>query len=163
MKNIVSHDEIYSTYRDKVFSYIKSRISNYQDAEDLCEDVFVKVYEKLDSFDEKKASLSTWIYNITKNTVIDHYRTNHMDLEIIDNYDYPQEPVDEEPDEETLQFLAQALKQLPQELRDLIVLRYYNELSLKEVAEKMKMSYGIVKLRHKEALFRMKMILKDKI
>ncbi len=72
MKITMSPDEIYTEYRDKVFSYTRSKVQNYQDAEDLCEDVFVKVFQKLDKYDESKSAISTWIYNITKNTVIDY-------------------------------------------------------------------------------------------
>jgi RNA polymerase sigma-70 factor (ECF subfamily) len=161
MKITVSPDEIYTEYRDKVFSYTRSKVQNYQDAEDLCEDVFVKVCQKLDQYDDSKSSLSTWIYNITKNTVIDYYRSHKVNLELIDNYGYEDEPEDEELSEETLQFLAKALNELPETLRDIIVLRYYEDLTLKQISEKMGISYGILKLRHKEALFLLKNKLKN--
>ena len=54
MKRTVSPDEIYTEYRDKVFSYTRSKVQNYQDAEDLCEDVFIKVCQKLDQYDDSK-------------------------------------------------------------------------------------------------------------
>lgn len=160
MKITMSPDEIYTEYRDKVFSYTRSKIQNYQDAEDLCEDVFVKVFQKLDKYDESKSAISTWIYNITKNTVIDYYRSHKYNLELLDNYDYVDEP-EEEISEESLEFLAKALNELSTDLKDIIVLRYYEGLTLKEVSEKMGISYGIVKLKHKEALFLLKLKLKD--
>ena len=159
---VLSSEEIYRDYRNKVFSYIRSRINSYQDAEDLCEDVFVKVYQKYETYDDTKSKLSTWIFNITRNTVIDYYRTHKEDLEIIDNYDYPEEP-DDSLDEETLEELATALKTLSAELRDIIILHYYEGYTLKQVSEKMKMTYGITKLRHAEALRKLKKILKDRI
>ncbi len=160
MKITVSPDEIYTEYRDKVFSYTRSKVQDYQDAEDLCEDVFIKVCQKLDQYDDSKSSLSTWIYNITKNTVIDYYRSHKYDLELLDNYDYEDEP-EEELSEETLAFLAKALNELPVQLRDIIVLRYYEDLTLKEISDRMGISYGILKLKHKEALFLLKTKLKD--
>jgi len=159
---VLSSEEIYRDYRNKVFSYIRSRINSYQDAEDLCEDVFVKVYQKYETYDDTKSKLSTWIFNITRNTVIDYYRTHKEDLEIIDNYDYPEEP-DDSLDEETLEELATALKTLSAELRDIIILHYYEGYTLKQVSEKMKMTYGITKLRHAEALRKLKKILKERI
>ena len=51
--------KIYRDYHGKVCGYIRSKINSAQDAEDLAADVFVKVFEKLDSFDESKASLPT--------------------------------------------------------------------------------------------------------
>ena len=159
---VLSSEEIYRDYRNKVFSYIRSRINSYQDAEDLCEDVFVKVYHKYETYDDTKSKLSTWIFNITRNTVIDYYRTHKEELEIIDNYDYPEEP-DDSLDEETLEELATALKTLSTELRDIIILHYYEGYTLKQVSEKMKMTYGITKLRHAEALRKLKKILKERI
>ena len=53
-----SKTEIYKDYHGKVFGYIISQVNNSDLAEDLCEDVFLKVYEKLDTFDDTKASIS---------------------------------------------------------------------------------------------------------
>lgn len=150
MSTVLSSEEIYTEYRTKVFSYIRSRITNYYDAEDLCEDVFVKIYQKLDSFDDKKASLSTWIYNITKNTVIDFYRSHKNELELKEEMFIVEE--DEEIDEDMLEQLSKALNDLDEELKDIIVLRYYHGYNLTEIAQKMNLSYGVTKLRHKEAL-----------
>ena len=81
-------DQIYEDYYQKVFSYINSRINNYHDSEDLCEDVFGKVFRNIESFDSTKSALSTWIFNITRNTLIDFYRTRHESYELLDNYEY---------------------------------------------------------------------------
>ena len=53
--------------------YIAARVQRRADAEDLCADVFEKAFRKRDAFDESKASISTWIFTITRNTVIDHF------------------------------------------------------------------------------------------
>ena len=70
----IEKEKIYRDYHGKVCGYIRSKINSAQDAEDITSDVFVKVYEKLDTFDETKASLSTWIYTITRNTLTDYFR-----------------------------------------------------------------------------------------
>jgi len=152
MSDKLLFENIYEEYRIKVLSYIRSKITNYQEAEDLCEDVFIKVYNKLDTYNESKSSISTWIYNICKNTVIDYFRSHKTEYELLDNYDYLEEENDEEFSEDDLQYLEKALKKLPEELKDLIVLHYYNDLNLKEVASRMNLSYGVAKLRHKKAL-----------
>ena len=151
--DILNNEEIYKQYRPKVFSYLYYRLNNYHDAEDLCEEVFVKVYKKLESFDSSKASVSTWIFNIAKNTLIDNFRTMKDHLEILDNQEYEEEF---EVDQVMLSDLSEALSKLPVNLRDIIILRYYDGYSLKEIASKMSMSYGICKLRHAEALNKLK-------
>lgn len=63
---------IYTDYHDKVMRYISGKVSNPQDVEDLTSCFFVKIYRKLDFFDESRASISTWIFTVTKNTVVDY-------------------------------------------------------------------------------------------
>ena len=57
-------EDIYLAYQDKVSAYIRGKVDHHQDAEDLVSQVFEKVYGKLHTFDETKASLSTWIYTV---------------------------------------------------------------------------------------------------
>jgi RNA polymerase sigma-70 factor (ECF subfamily) len=161
LSKVLSKEEIYTQYRDKVFAYIRNHVNSPEDAEDLCEDVFVKIYTKLDTYDDSKASISTWIYSVTSNTVIDFYRTNHVHSEIPEDLSDPVSLIEDDYlNNETLQLLADALKKLPQEQMDIIVLRYYKGLTLQEVAQKMNLSYGITKLRHREALGRLQDLLR---
>ena len=141
-------EQIYLEYRDKICSYIRGKVENYHDAEDLTAQVFEKVYSKLDSFDETKASLSTWIYTIARNTVTDFYRTRRIHA----GYDEAYELAAPEQDRDILEELADALQTLKERERDLILLHYYKGLTLKEVADKMGMSYINAKVIHKKAL-----------
>ena len=160
MGNVLSNEEIYTKYKDKVLGYIRNHVNSPEDAEDLCSDVFVKIYSKIDTFDETKASLSTWIYAMTSNTVIDFYRTNHIHSEIPEDLAEDKSLIEDEVlNGESLEELAKALRALPQEQMDIIVLRYYKGYTLQEVAEKMNLSYGVTKLRHREALGRLKDLL----
>ena len=143
---------IYEEYRGKVMGYIRARIRNYADAEDLCSDVFEKIQRKIDSFDETKASLSTWIFSVTRNTLIDRFRRNRPWEEPDENLSDGTEVDEGLLQAETLGELAGALKKLPQQLMDIVVLRYYDGLPLTEIAKKMNLSYGAIKLRHQNAL-----------
>ena len=144
--------QIYMEYRDRVMGYIYARLRSRADAEDLCQDVFEKVHLKLDSFDPEKASISTWIYSITRNSVIDFYRRNHPHEEINENIAMDDSIDDDMLNEETLEELAEALEKLPEQLREITVLRYYDGMPLTEIAKKMRLSYGAIKLRHAKAL-----------
>lgn len=132
--------------------YIAARVQRRADAEDLCEEVFEKVFRKLGEYNRQKAALSTWIFSITRNTVIDHYRKSKPTEEIDENL-----PADFTVDEtllkrEMLTELAAALRNMPQELQDIIVLLYYDRKPMTEIADMMHLSYGAVKLRHQKAL-----------
>ena len=157
---MLSQGEIYKQYRDKVFGYVKNHVNSIEDAEDITSDIFVKIYSKLDTYDESKAALSTWIYSMTSNTVIDFYRTNHIHSEIPEDLTDDRSTIEDEIlTNESLDELADALATLPQELLDIIVLRYYKGLTLQEIAKKMNLSYGVTKLRHREALGKLRDLL----
>ena len=149
-------ESLYQAYYSKVMGYIYSRIRNRADAEDICSDVFEKVQRKLPDFDPEKASVSTWIFTITRNTVIDHYRRSKPTEELDENMSDSAELDESLLNSETLSELAGALRALPEELRDIIVLRYYDGKPLTEVAEIMGLSYGAVKLRHQSALAKLR-------
>ena len=141
-------EDIYLSYHDKVSAYIREKVDDHHDAEDLVSQVFEKVYGKIHTFVETKASLSTWIYTITRNTVTDYYRTRRIHASYDESYELPAP----EQDRDVLDTLADALLTLKQRERDLILLRYYKGLTLKEAADKMGMSYINAKVVHKTAL-----------
>ena len=87
-------DKIYKEFYPKVYQYLVNRMGSIHDAEDMAQTVFLKVYTKLDTFDKEKSSLSTWIFNITRNTLIDHQRS--MVLRI--HEEIPETMADDSPD-----------------------------------------------------------------
>ena len=145
-------EQVYAQYSGKVMGYIMARVRHRADAEDLCADVFEKVFRKIDAYDRDKAALGTWIFTITRNTLIDHYRKTRPTEEIDETI--PDEGMVETSilEKESLSELAAALKALPQELQDIVVLLYYDRKPMTEIAQMMHLSYGAVKLRHQKAL-----------
>lgn len=150
---------IYAQYRDKVFGFVRSKVFHPEDAEDLVQEVFLKVYRNLDEYDAAKASLSTWIYTITRNTVYDYLKAkrNRPVFELLDN---TEDAAEEAPDEEllrneTLEELACALEKLPQDQRDITILLYYKKLDRKTVAQMLGMTYGQLRYLHDKAIRRL--------
>ena len=154
-------DKIYENYRQKVFSYLLSKVHSNDLAEDLCQDVFLKIHEKADAFDETKASLSTWIYTVTRNTLADHYRTRRVTSEIPETLQSGQSVEDEAVNGEMLEHLTQALSQMDERMRDVIILRYYDGKTLREIAERMDISYAYVKVIQNKALDYLKNFLEN--
>ena len=145
-------ERIYIEFKDKVARYVRGKIGNEHDSEDVVSDVFVKVFNGLSDFDENKASLSTWIFTITRNAVIDYFRASKQFCEL------PEELCSEDDTEqnlintEMLERLASALERLNERERDIIILRYYSGRTLKDIAEAMGISYSYTKLLHSNAL-----------
>ena len=139
--------QIYEEFQPKVRAYVRGKIHDPHDAEDLVSAVFMKVVQKLERFDPAKASVSTWVYTITRNTVTDYFRTRRS---MVAFEDYMLDET--ELTDDALDSLADALMSLKEKERDLIVLHYYSGHTLKTVAEMMGMSYINAKVIHKKAL-----------
>lgn len=150
---------IYTQYRDKVFGFVHSKIYNQDEAEDIVQTVFLKVYSNLDRYDETKASLSTWIYTITRNTVYDYLKEkrSHPVFELEENAaDHEESPEELVLNNETLTELARALERLPQKERDVIILIYYHSKTKIEVAQILGITYAQLRYLHDKALGRLK-------
>lgn len=149
---------VYKEYEIKVRSYIRSRVGSPEDVEDLCSEVFLNVIRAKDSFSGEPKAVSSWIYMITKRTVAMFYRkhrfTGEIPEDMADGTDIEEQVIESE----TLDTLADALEKLDTRLRDIIILHYYGEKSLKEIAAAMGMSYPNMKILHKKALNQMKKI-----
>ena len=148
----MTYEEIYASYQKRVLAYLIDKTGSPEHAEDLCEDIFEQIGRSLPRYDAEKASLPTWIYRITRFTLIDDIRTRHdtqpLDEELGYDAGYDEALIKEE----TLEKLASALRTLDEELRNLIILRYYKRKTLTEISRMTGISYGMVRVKHARAL-----------
>lgn len=154
-------ERIYADYHEKVMRYVRAKVANTSDIEDIISDVFLKVYGKLNLFDETKASLSTWIYHIAQNTVTDYYRKQRVFSDVPENLADSESIEDNLISEEMLEQLANGLEKLDERSKNLIVLHYYSGIKLKDFAEKSGISYVYAKVLHKKALEKLEKFLKQ--
>lgn len=145
-------EAVYREYYPKIHRYIAGKVGNPQEAEDLVSDVFLKVCQHWDTFDESKASVSTWVYTIARNAVIDYYRTHRLHTELPETLTDDSSMEDDLAHRETLASLASALETLEERQRDIIILRYWKGMTLKDIAARMKLSYTYIKVLHNDAL-----------
>ncbi len=110
--NVEIKERVYLEFKDKVTRYVRRKISNEHEFEDVVSDVFVKVFNGLSDFDENKASLSTWIYAITRNAVIDYFRAEDRLCELPEELCSEDDTERDLINEETLERLAGALERL---------------------------------------------------
>ena len=154
-------DRIYLDYKEKVAAYVRSRVADPYAAEDVVSEVFQKVYQKLESYNESRASLSTWIYTITRNTVIDYYKKSKTQSLSLDEVAAAEVPDESSADENDLEELADALEKLSERERDLIILHYYRGYTLKRIAGMFGMSYINAKVIHGKALSALRKSIKN--
>ncbi len=131
-------DVLYDQYRERIYRYIYYRTHHRETAEDLTAQVFLRVWERMKSYDPARGSFSSWIYRIAHNKVIDHYRTSHTSQDIEDVWDALRGDSDLARDAETrerLRHVEDVIRQLPASQREILILRLWDELSYAEIAE----------------------------
>ncbi|MBR4464940.1 MAG: sigma-70 family RNA polymerase sigma factor [Treponema sp.] len=143
-------DTIYRQYHDKVLHYIIGKNINLFEADDVCQTVFIKIFNNIDRFDETKASISTWVYTITQNAVIDYFRSKGRSKEgggiVSEDIVYVDTSFDHILNQETLSELSLALEKLSERDRNLIIYMYYDGMTMKAAAEKLGISYANAKI-----------------
>lgn len=151
--------ELVELYKDKVYQVAYRMLGNVHEAQDIAQETFIRAFVNLDSFDIDR-KFSTWIFRIATNLSIDRLRKKKPNFHLEDkvtgtedlNY-YSQIPVDEKlPEEEVVQFemqewIQKEIMMLPPKYRSAIILRYMEDLSLKEIGEILNLPIGTVKTR----------------
>lgn len=170
-------DEIVFLYRDQVYATTWQLTRNSEDALDVAQEVFMRAFRALGSY-KGRARFSTWLHRIVLNACIDHIRREKRHWGNIsmsevpddgneDSYSAPPESsVDSTQRESVYQKQIQrrilaALKQISGRQREVFVLRYYQDLELREIAEVIKCSEGAVKRHLHRAQMRLRDILRD--
>ena len=132
--------ELYEYYLPKVFRYISYQVGDMDLAEDLTSAVFEKVLTRLDSYRSDKAAFSTWLLTVARNTVIDHYRvkSRKITVSIEETFDVASEEISPEEKvirKEELQKLDTHLRELPQQEREIVSLKFGAELNNRQIAK----------------------------
>lgn len=155
--------EIFETYYDHVYGFILFKVRNVHDTEDITSDVFLKVAKNIQRYDEKKASLSTWLITIAVNTIRDFYRGRHdyLSLEYAEDMAAPGDIVENVLANEQAKSLYSALGQLNERQRNVVLLCYYGDMSNKEIAGILNLSVSNVETILSRARAKLKKIIKN--
>lgn len=130
-------DQLYIRYLKGIFAFVFYRVMDRMTAEDLTSQTFMKALEHMHSYDPRKGAFSTWLYRIARNTVHDHFRVLRPTQNIDDVWDLED---DDNPFLNTSGALdavqvKKALNALPKDKRDVVIMRLWDGLSYKEIAD----------------------------
>ncbi|MBN2443036.1 MAG: sigma-70 family RNA polymerase sigma factor [Spirochaetales bacterium] len=140
--------EVYDNYATRIYQFIYYKTYHKETAEDLTSQTFLRALEKLHLYNPEKGSMSAWIYQIARNLVTDYYRSTRKTVDIDDVWDLAGKQnieLDSE-NKEQLEELREVLKKLPSEQRDILILRIWQDLSYKEIANIIGKSEGACKM-----------------
>jgi RNA polymerase sigma-70 factor (ECF subfamily) len=160
----VAWEEIVQRYNRRIYNICYRFAGSADDAQDLTQEVFIKMYRTLNSYDMERGAFMTWVTTITRNLLVDHFRKSKQDR-VTDSIDAaPSEHEDATPlsdkiqdrtptpdasaqSRETRETVHRALQKLSPDLREAVILRDLQDLDYREIATVLRVPEGTVKSR----------------
>ena len=148
-------DQIVRLSWRKVYNIAYKFVGGHEEAEDLTQDIFLKVFRSLASFD-RRANFHTWLTSVSRNLCIDRYRSVRKERQTIDRHVDASEltpaavgagPMAALEQQDRVALLRSALARLPETLRAAVVMRDIQELTYQEIGDRLKLPEGTVKSR----------------
>ncbi|HTH50839.1 MAG TPA: sigma-70 family RNA polymerase sigma factor [Pyrinomonadaceae bacterium] len=150
-------EDIVSAYSRRIFNLAYRFTSSVDAAEDLTQDVFIRIYKTLDQYDSKQGDLSNWLMRLARNLIIDDYRHRQRNpqnsmADAVDDHQYHLRAVGtsahkEVERKELAAQVQQGIDKLPEDLRTCVILRDIEELSYAEIVDVLQIPEGTVKSR----------------
>lgn len=170
IERLNQHDQqafqwLYDQYSPALYGVVLRIVRDEDQAQDLLQDIFVKIWKNLESYDATKGRLFTWMLNVSRNTAIDalrsrktqpsnEIRTDEDSVHIVDRQHNTEQP---NPDHIGIQ---DVVKQLRPDRKELIDLVYFGGYTHEEAAEELNLPLGTVKTRIRAALHELKQLFK---
>lgn len=178
MRQIKSRDEsaleeLYELYKRLLFGMIFSIVKKREEAEDVLQEVFVKIWNKADSFDENRGNVYSWIVTLARNKAIDRlrskaYKTQQKASVSIHEPLFTLEGDKADPLETTIfsdraELVKKALNEIPESQKEVIKIAYFRGLTQSEIADQLDIPLGTVKTRTRQGMIKLKSILAEYI
>lgn len=151
-------ETIVRQYNQRVYNVAYRFTGRFDEAEDLTQEIFLKIYRTLSSYRAESGALVTWIVRVGRNHVIDHYRKFKTERTHTDSLEVEYEKAEENParyanpaqaleQRELSERVHQALLRVSEDLREAVILRDLEEFTYEEIADMLKLPLGTVKSR----------------
>jgi len=156
---------LYDHYQAMIYRFVAIKVGSREEAEDITHQVFLSAWQKVRSYKHQGYPFSSWLYRIARNQVIDHYRAKKSEVSI-DKID-PELFASAErtsadlAEKFQLEKVRKAIAGLKPDYQDVIIMRFVEDVSLKEVATILKKSEGAIKLIQHRAVKELKKALGD--
>ena len=156
---------LYDRYQPAIYRFVVVKVGSREEAEDITHHVFLSAWANVRTYKHRGHPFSSWLYQIARNMVIDHYRSRKDDVSL-DKLDPESSiiPAAAQLDlsiKLQLERVSRAVKELKPDYQDVIILRFIEDLPLKEVSAILKKSEGAVKLAQHRAIIELKKKLGD--
>jgi len=169
--DVNSFEAIVKKYEKMIYNLAMTKTQNRENAQDISQECFLRAYKMLRSY-RTDSAFSTWIYRICQNLIFDHFRKNKKtktvslslsasesddgELKEIDIADNSSEPSEQIIRNEKIEKIREIINSLPDDLREIIILRDFRNLSYADIAEMLDIEIGTVKSRLNRAREKLK-------
>ena len=141
---------LYDHYQPMIYRFVAVKVGRREDAEDITHQVFMSAWQNIANYRDLGHPFSSWLYRIARNQVIDHYRAKKQDisLDVLDPEGLIEASVSQLdlPRKLEIEAMLKAIHQLKQDYQDVIIMRFVEDLSVRETAKAIHRSEGAVKL-----------------
>lgn len=155
-----STEDIWIKYHSQLLSFIRKRVNDVTAAEDILQDIFVRIHSRIDTL-EHSSKLESWLYQITRNSIIDFYRSRKPTEELPEWLTQQQASTDEAIRRELSSCLIPMIQQLPEKYRHAVQLSEIEGKTQKEIAAQENMSLSGTKSRVQRGRALLKTMLHD--
>jgi len=158
---VMTTEKIWEEFHPRIKQFILKRIPDEHNAEDILQEVFLKIHARIDTLrDEEK--LQSWMYQIARNVIADYYRQHKATVALSEALLLPEEPVvDDDVVKDLLPGVRRMVDSLPDEYRQALLLTEYEGLTQRELAERLGLSLSGAKSRVQRAREKLKAMLLD--
>ncbi len=155
---IITTEGVWQEFSTKLKQFILKHVPEQQSAEDILQDVFVKIHTHIDTLRDKR-KLQSWIYQITRNAIYDYYRDRKAITGIPEILDLSEEPADNDVERMLAASIKEMIDCLPAVYRQALILTEYEGLTQKELADQLGLSLSGAKSRVQRAREKLKEML----
>ena len=143
---IPSTGEVWEAFHRRLYTFIRKRVNDPQDAEDILQEVFLRVHTRLDSLRDEER-LSPWLYQVARHAVIDYYRTRRPNTALPEHFPVESEFSESNPAVEIASGLEFMITNLPEKYRSALMLSEIQGIKHKDIAAQLGLSLSGVKSR----------------
>lgn len=163
-KNETAFNYLYSHYAGALYGVVLRIVLSKEYTEEVIQDVFVKIWNSISQYDAAKGRFYTWMINIARNTAIDYLKSkgfqNNLKNRSVPDFVYNSKELSVSTATDFIGF-GKMLEKLDENTRELINLAYYEGYTQHEISEKLKIPLGTVKTRLRNALIKLKELLRE--
>jgi RNA polymerase sigma-70 factor, ECF subfamily len=154
----ISLETLWNQFHDSLYRFIVSRLPDPDDADDILQEVFLRIHTRLETVRDMD-KLESWIYQIARNSITDYYRSRRKLVELAADLPVEDEHHEEDASESLAPSIQEIVQALPDPYREALILTEYQGLSQKELADRLGISLSGAKSRVQRARQKIKDVL----